>query len=143
VFRAVAAGIALFRHEKPSDTFRGWLRTVFQSKLVNCINAKKRQPTADGGTAALERLNQVAESHNDEKTEQAVESELYHRAMSLIETEFAETTWQAFWLMTVDDLTASDAAARLDISVGRPHGPLASASPPTPRIGRCGVNLGI
>lgn len=126
VFRAVAMGIGNFRSESPNDTFRGWLRTVFRSKLLNLVEAKKRQPDAAGGTEAMQRLQELPfGAHSD--NEQADDDErqliqgLYQQAMSLIQAEFESNTWQAFLQMTVEDKPAKVVAADLGMTAGAVH----------------------
>ena len=56
VFRAVAVNIDGFRHDQPGGTFRGWLRTITRSKVVDHFRRQNRQPVAIGGSVAHERF---------------------------------------------------------------------------------------
>ena len=121
VFRAVAGGIGNFRHENPSDTFRGWLRTVFRSKLLNFLEVKQRHQNATGGSEALKQLLQVPALEIEAEEEQQIISDLYNRAMALIQTDFEQNTWQAFWQMSVEEKSASDVATDLGMTTGAVH----------------------
>ena len=46
---------------------------------------------------------------------------LAHRALKLVEQDFAPHTWQAFLRLTMNNEKASDVAADLGISVGTVH----------------------
>ena len=115
-FRAVHASIANFRHERPSDTFRGWLLTIVRSKIANLLQKQKRNPRALGGSAALRWLEQLPESIDEDET--SAVNTLYRRAMQLIEEEFEPRTWQAFILVVIDGLSPDMAGERLGMSPG-------------------------
>ena len=53
VFRTVAQSIERFRKDRENDTFRGWLRTIFKSRVVDHVRRNGRQPRARGGSEAL------------------------------------------------------------------------------------------
>jgi RNA polymerase sigma-70 factor (ECF subfamily) len=119
VFRAVAASIHRFHRDRPGDTFRGWLRTITRSKVIDYIRARREEPVAAGGTTALFRLSQQADNlDDDDEGEIPLRNALFHDALQLIRSEFREPTWQAFWMVTVDGKSPQDAAAELGLSPG-------------------------
>ena len=113
-FRAVHAGIGNFKHERPSDTFRGWLRTIVRSKIASLFEKRNKTPDAAGGTEALRWLEQLPEAHDDDET--SVINSLYQRAMQLIEDKFEPRTWQAFMFVVIDGLSTDVAGERLGMS---------------------------
>ena len=113
-FRAVHASIGNFRHERPEDTFRGWLRQIVRSKISNLFAQKKRIPDAPGGSEAMRRLEQLPELPDADETS-AVNS-LYKRAMLLIEDKFEPKTWQAFLFVVIDGLDTETAGERLGMT---------------------------
>jgi RNA polymerase sigma-70 factor, ECF subfamily len=119
----VSRGIAEFKKEKPSDSFRAWLRSIVNSKVVDLWRSRNRQEHGEGGTEALQRFATVAE--NVEESAAEVEKEengiLMRRAVELLKTDFQESTWKAFWRTAVDGVPASDVAAELEISVNAVH----------------------
>jgi len=119
VFRSVVAGIGAFRKERPTDTFRGWLRTVTRNCLNDYFRKQQRNPRGAGGTAAQLRIEQLADEEiagDDE--ERVAEQALFRRGLETIRRHFDPKTWQAFWRVVVDGLSASDVAAELGMRPG-------------------------
>jgi len=119
VFRAVAAGLAGFRKDRPEDTFRGWLRGVTRNKLLRHAERAGRQPRAAGGTEANLDLHGLADplaGPADEPDPQAESDALHRRALDLVRGEFEPKTWQAFWATAVDNRAPADVAAEMGVS---------------------------
>jgi RNA polymerase sigma-70 factor (ECF subfamily) len=121
VFQAVVVYVGRFRKERPTDTFRGWLRRITQNKLRDHYRRLGREPRGAGGSSAQDRLVQLPErpaSGGDRAADDEGERCLFARALELIRTEFAERTWSAFWHTAVEGRAAQDVAADLDMSPG-------------------------
>ena len=122
VFQSVAANIERFHRDAPGDSFRGWLRAITRSKVMDHFRRRSSQPEAAGGTEALQRLGQFPApedaTDDDGLAEQAPVRTLFETALGLIRPEFEERTWQAFWRTAVDDQAAADVAAELSMSPG-------------------------
>jgi RNA polymerase sigma-70 factor (ECF subfamily) len=118
VFGAVAANIDRFRLDRPEDTFRGWLWSIFRSKLMDFYRDRKHQPEIPGDSALeglLPTMNCTADSVClDSSAENA--AELVQRALAVIKADFRENTWQAFWLTAVLGEATSDVAASLHMT---------------------------
>jgi RNA polymerase sigma-70 factor (ECF subfamily) len=122
VFHAASQGIASFRRERENDTFRGWLRAITHHKVLVFWRSRDRHPASPGGSDALHRLQELPapdpssarDPDDPEDAEQA--SALFHRALSLLRSEFETKTWQAFWRTTVDNQTSVDVAAELGMT---------------------------
>ena len=119
VFRSVATGLGGFRKDQPEDTFRGWLWTITRNKVRDHFRALAGRPDAQGGTTAQLQLQQVpdeAPSDTDDPTGEHLHSKLARRAVALMQTDFEETTWQAFWLTAVEQQPPQSVAEQLDMS---------------------------
>jgi RNA polymerase sigma-70 factor (ECF subfamily) len=116
VFRAAAAGLDTFRHDRPGDTFRGWLRGITHNKVLLHFRCRQREVQAAGGSAALERLEQLSDplKTDDDPAEQI--SSLYRRALDLVRGEFTERTWQMFWQTVIDSRTTAAVAAEMGVT---------------------------
>jgi RNA polymerase sigma-70 factor, ECF subfamily len=117
VFLAAAQSITTFRRERPGDTFRGWLRIITHHKTQDFWRHHERRPSAMGGSEAQLRFQQVPEESVAEDPEDAEQfSAVFHRALGMLQGEFEQRTWKAFWRAAVDGLPAADAAAELGMT---------------------------
>lgn len=119
-FAAVYKSFSRFQRDEPGRSFRGWLRTIALNKIRDRIRKEKRSPTADVGTGVRRRLAELADpALTQDSDDEASETKLILRkALEVIRTEFAESSWRAFWRMTVDDVRAADVALELKMKVG-------------------------
>lgn len=120
VFRALARSLNTFRSDQPGDSFRAWLWTITHNKLLDHHRSRQRRPQAIGGSTAhqeLQELPEIAPEDSDEPHRQQVRSELAQRALALMQQDFEERTWQAFWKTAVEQKTAPQAAAELGTTV--------------------------
>jgi RNA polymerase sigma-70 factor (ECF subfamily) len=117
VFRTVAQGIADFRRDRPGDSFRGWLYLTTRRRLLDHQRRAARQPRAEGGTDAQEQFLEIPAAEPP-GSEAAEAGEFYQQCIRLIQSEFEERTWRAFWRVTVDGRAAEDVAAELGMTPG-------------------------
>lgn len=119
VFQSVATHMKTFRKDRPGDTFRGWLRAITRSKVMDHYRRQSKQPGAVGGDSAHQRLAQLAEESDlAEPEEEKVRNDLFHRALEMVRGEFHERTWKAFWRVAVDGQPAKDVAEELSMHAG-------------------------
>jgi RNA polymerase sigma-70 factor (ECF subfamily) len=120
VFGAVFGSIEVFRRDHPGASFRGWLWTITRNKSLDRLRDERRQPHAEGGTTGQEKMQQVpqVEPAEDGPGPGPDKGDLLRRALELIQTEFEERTWRAFWRVTVDGSPRADVAAELGMSLG-------------------------
>ncbi len=111
VFQAVAAGMESFRRDRPSDTFRGWLRVIAHRKFLDFCRRKQHQPAAAaGGSDAYRLLAEVPEPPEPPGDSPEEVQLLHHRALELVRSSFEEQTWQAFWRCAVEGQAPGDVA---------------------------------
>jgi RNA polymerase sigma-70 factor (ECF subfamily) len=119
VFRSVASGLDDFRKEHPQDTFRGWLWTITRNRVCDHFRAAGGRPDAFGGSSARQVMEQVPSNPRGEEidhSDRQLHSKLARRAVSLMQTDFEETTWRAFWLTAVELQPAQVVAEELQMS---------------------------
>jgi len=119
VFRSVSVSLSKFRKEHSGDSFRGWLWTITRNKIRDHFRNMAKRPNATGGSSLQEQFQQLPEAPPLEDDDRAGEmrSSLLRRAMEIMQTDFEETTWQAFWLTAVEQQPAADVSDILGIKV--------------------------
>lgn len=117
VFSSVARGIAGFERKKETGSFRSWLATITRNRVRDHFRKAAVREQAEGGTEAFERLQQQADSLEDSIDGDSINTPLVSQVLKSVEAEFETTTWQAFWMTTVDDKPASLVAETTGLSV--------------------------
>jgi RNA polymerase sigma-70 factor (ECF subfamily) len=103
VFRTLTHALVDYR---PTGKFRGWLWTVTRNKVRDQVRAVDRRAVAAGGTTAYGLLQQRSASEHGVTV----------RTLDLIRSEFEPSTWQAFWLSTVEKKSGAEIAAALGLT---------------------------
>lgn len=115
VFQSVMLNIGRFQRTRPTDSFRGWLRTITINKIRDLFRNRPNYAVGSSEVdALLERL-----PADDDATAQLGQAtlELAHRALELIQTEFEPNSWRAFLRTAVDGRTVADTADELGMSI--------------------------
>jgi RNA polymerase sigma-70 factor (ECF subfamily) len=119
VFSAAAAALPTFHHDRPGDTFRGWLRGITRNQMLQYFRRRDGQPLAQGGSAARLELENIADplgESNDDSDEPAMVNQLHRRALEYVRAEFAERIWQAFWRTAIDERSPAELSAELGMT---------------------------
>lgn len=117
VFASVARGIPSFQRQKDQGSFRSWLATITRNRVRDHFRRQSRRQPAEGGTDALERLYQQADSLESTISTDAIANPLVQRVLEDVRGEFENRTWTAFLRTTVDGEPASQVAEQLEMSV--------------------------
>jgi RNA polymerase sigma-70 factor (ECF subfamily) len=103
VFGSAAAHLGEFRRDRPGDTFRGWLHVISRNAISLHFRRTQDQARAAGGSDALEMLNEVPDPLASVDPNDAAEiTALHRRALEQVRPHFEESTWQAFWLSSIE-----------------------------------------
>jgi RNA polymerase sigma-70 factor (ECF subfamily) len=118
VFLAVLRNIGAFQRADRRGSFRGWLRTITTNKILDLARQRIKNPEATGGSSAYQRLLQTAMEPEEETVPGEPDSRraCLQRALAVIRTEIAETTWLAFSRTVIDGQSAPEAAAELGLT---------------------------
>ena len=119
VFLAVARKVSDFRRERPGGSFRAWLRAIARNRLRDFFRAARTRDARAAGGDAFAWLDQTAGAPGssdpgpEERDEEAL---LFRRAVGLMQAEFEDRTWQAFWQVVIDGRRAAEVAERLGMT---------------------------
>lgn len=98
------------------QSFRGWLRRVTENAVRDF--AKSRSHDASGGTAILQKLNEVqAPQSLVERLEEVFDLELLEEAMSRVSSRVNNQRWLAWQWTAQDGVAANDVATRLNVPI--------------------------
>jgi RNA polymerase sigma factor (sigma-70 family) len=118
VMCAVAKSIGSFEYDRSKGSFRGWLVTVARNCMRKRWEQIRRRGETTGITNALEQTWHDPSVESLSQWDREYDLRLFHWAASSIRDEFRESTWQAFWLTTVDGQSIESTAQVLGMSVG-------------------------
>ena len=119
VFGSLMTHIGGFSHERPADTFRGWLWTITRNRIRDYYRAVRQPIRGAGGTNAHQRLEQIPDEppQTDGDSGSCELSGVRRRLLELVQEEFDPRTWTAFWRTAVEGDRPADVAADLGVSV--------------------------
>ena len=118
VLIAVAKAVGGWKPDPNRGRFRTWLIRIAGNAIINVLT-RGRPDGAIGGTSFLEAIRQQAEPNlAAEDIKREYQRELFRWCVKQIRCEFHESTWNAFWLTTVEGLSIEETAARLGKTTG-------------------------
>ena len=113
VFVSARRGLKGYTHQ----TFRGWLWTVTQRRIMDYWRKNKNQPVAQGGSAVNEMLKEVeAESNRSIGPADQATKILFDQVVAMVKGEFNPTHWRAFWMRVVEEMSAAEVAKKLHVT---------------------------
>lgn len=116
VFWSVVRALPSFSREHPGS-FRGWMRQITTRKIID--RSRRNTSPAVGGTDFQKQLQELPAPEAESESNAATERQLLMRqAAQLLEMEFSQTTWRAFYLAEVEQRAAADICQELNLSPG-------------------------
>jgi RNA polymerase sigma-70 factor (ECF subfamily) len=115
VFAAVSVGLAGFHQDRPGDTFCGWLCGITRNLILLHYRRNQGRPQAEGGEQSRRQLEDVPDPLPGLGEEEPEFSHVCRSALDQVRSEFADRTWQAFWLTVVGGRSPSELADELDM----------------------------
>lgn len=119
VFQAVSLSIHQFRGDGKSGSFRGWLWRITYRKWIDRTRQMRDELQAAGGSTAAEELGQFADPDSEVMPEPSTPDligAVLQRGMELVQSEYQERHWRAFWLTAVEGMPSDVAANKLEMS---------------------------
>ncbi|WP_417847449.1 RNA polymerase sigma factor [Thalassoglobus sp.] len=119
VFQKTAHKVSEWDEVGKQGSFRAWILLVTRNEVINALS-RKRPDAATGGTSTSQfRVNEIPESQPlDELLEKEYRRATFRHAASIVQNEFTETSWRAFWLTTVENQQSKTVSESLGISIG-------------------------
>jgi RNA polymerase sigma-70 factor (ECF subfamily) len=116
VFRSIHSGLARFEKKSETDSFRAWIRTITQNKMLDYLRTQANRPLATGGTTALRLVHEAPDLELAiELPEMSEDRLVIHEALEIVRREIQPQTFQAFWRSTLDGIAPSLVAEELGI----------------------------
>ncbi len=116
--RTVAQAINRFDYDKKKGTFRGWLLMVTRNKLLKHFSKIQRQPIGTGSSTIQAKLEATPDADETDSWNHAYQQRLFQWAAAEVKSEFSKKTWNAFWLMAVENKNSQTVAHQLGMSLG-------------------------
>ena len=119
VFRGIANSIDAYVPVAEPGSFRRWMWGIARNKIRDHFRSVAKTPQAAGGSTAHAALANIPELPPDEASgNSSFDSDAWvvQRALGLLQSDFQETTWRAFWMMAIECRSAAETSNSLGIS---------------------------
>jgi len=118
VLTAVARSVSKWLEREDRGRFRAWLFCIARNTAVDFLTRRKHRSLGIGGSqsnslAAITTDRDVCSDFDIE-----YRREVFRWASECVREVVSESTWQAFWLTSVEDVSADNVARQLGQSVG-------------------------
>jgi RNA polymerase sigma-70 factor, ECF subfamily len=125
VLMTVYAKLDQFKRDEPGHSFRKWLKTITMNRINDLYRKWLISPPAPGGSDAMgwfsnQPVTVPLEDLETEKAEDEAERQMVlRRCLELVRAEFEPRTFDAFWMVVVEDMSPEAVADALSMkSVG-------------------------
>ena len=119
VLSAVARSVGAWLARPDRGQFCPWLLRIAKNLAINSLTRHKHRAVGTGDSNVAHLLSQHS-TNGDAACEFDLEyrRELFLWAAQRVREQIAESTWQAFWLSTVEDKSIAAVASQLNMSIG-------------------------
>jgi RNA polymerase sigma-70 factor (ECF subfamily) len=118
VLRGVSTGVGRLDYDPQRGSFRGWLFTLAHRKLYDLLARRRRQEQGSGDSTMHLLLDEQPARESEEVWNQEHDRQVFAWAAEQVRSQFAETTWRAFWQTAVVGQDTAGVAEELGLSVG-------------------------
>ena len=119
VLMSVATAIGDWQPDRSRAKFRTWLMKVASNAITDRFR-RIRPDEGTGRTSVLHRLGNetLARDDSEEELAREYERQVFRWAAQQVREDVERSTWDAFWLTVVEEVSPADAAKSLRISIG-------------------------
>ena len=120
VLVAVCRAVDRWEPDAEKGRFRDWLFRIARNLMINIATRRKYKSIASGDSNLSELLEARAEQSCSDSSEFDLEyrREVFRWASEQVREQVMETTWQAFWLTSIESKPLKEVALELKMSVG-------------------------
>jgi RNA polymerase sigma-70 factor, ECF subfamily len=119
VFLAVANSVSKWLEREDRGRFLTWLLRIARNEAVDMLTERATRPFGRDGSAAAQLLaNLPARDELTRVLDLEYERNVFRWATKQVRDSVADSTWDAFWLSTIDGLPVREVAQRLKIRSG-------------------------
>lgn len=118
VFVSVGKALQQRPHDPSRARFRTWLSTVTRNAAIDVLRRQNGRPRLSGDHGQ-DPLESIADPWDDESVlDHEYQKELFRVAAENIRPDFADNTWNAFWMTSVNERPIEQVADELQMRVG-------------------------
>ena len=120
VLLAVSRAVDGWIPDAQRGRFRDWLFRIARNLMINFLTRRKHRPLGSGDSGIAELLKQQHDPHCAESTLFDLEfrREVFQWTARQVRPQVAASTWDAFWLSSVEGVPIADVATQLGMSIG-------------------------
>ena len=117
---AVARAVDRWKPVAQRGAFRAWLSQIARNLAMNFVTRRKHQVWGTGRSSMQLRLNRLSDPHDELSRTFEIEYRraIFRCAAKQVQRDVTKSTWDAFWLTTMEDQSAASVAVSLGLSVG-------------------------
>ena len=98
--------------------FRHWLRRVVKNAIINIATRRKPEVAISGLSDQELLLEPVADDETERQIEAEYRRQLFQRAAAVVKSDIEPSTWRAFELTVMEEVSVETAASTLNKSIG-------------------------
>ena len=118
VLKAVMQAIKKFEYEPEKGSFRDWLFVVTRSKVARHFKKQAGTPRGSGGESMHRLLDEQPAPDSQAIWDLEYRRRMFTWASQQVKNQVSTRTWRAFWMSTVEEMSADEVASELQMSIG-------------------------
>ena len=118
VLTSVAGSIHRWKKMDSGIRFRHWLRRVIKIAIINIATRRKPEVAISGLSDQELLLEPVADDETERQIEAEYRRQLFQRAAAVVKSDIEPSTWRAFELTVMEEVSVETAASTLNKSIG-------------------------